>query len=671
MLQILDFDVVNQDSSLGLYVPLVEVCFFPNVKRKKACLLTFFTTVIVLAASLYAGIWWERHKLFASMSYNSRPVSIEKIEHATRQALVCFTCGLVATAVSGFVVLSIAFSEQPILRPWSEVARRALPTRSVISIVVTIIIAYILRMATTKWPASPSPGFVPRSDVFEVSEPVVIALDALGGNSSKWNDTAVKSIARNDPSNVTKWASAVKQLMGSVWQNYRERAWGFDDFLPETGEGKNFCKCGLLLIESLDTLYLMGMFEEFDEAQRWIETTLDFDSSADRWQSFFEITIRVLGGLLGAHSVSGRAVFLEKAQELGIRLLESWAETGDFSYPKGEVNVRKSEGRHFLYMQAFVGTAEISSCQLEFRYLSHHTGDPRFAEAADSAWRLIFQSSKGKGLLPIYYHTDPPRPKGSFISFGARGDSYYEYLIKGYLQTNRTEHELFHKWKLAMDEMFQRLAHYSDGDQFLYIAKEEHGEPIYEFDHLACFVPGMLMLAHHELRDLLSDHEAKMYKNTAAELTRTCHAMYDTRSGLAPEIVDFSSGKMKIKSADAFSLLRPEAAEAMYYMYYFTGDHKYQVWANEILQAIQVKAMAAFGPSAADKVDDETPRLRNSLESFFFAETLKYLYLIQMPRDALDLGKVVLNTEAHILTRWRPEASGTFARGPSVKPFQG
>merc|ERR1719217_1589374 len=108
--------------------------------------------------------------------------------------------------------------------------------------------------------------------------------------------------------------------------------------------------------------------------------------------------------------------------------------------------------------------------------------------------------------------------------------------------------------------------------------------------------------------------------------------MYQTRSGLAPEIVDFSSGKMKIKAADAFSLLRPEAVEAMYYMYYFTGDHKYQVWANEILEAINAKALATFGPSSAEDVNKEEPKLRDSVESFFFAETLKYLYLIQMPR---------------------------------------
>ena len=41
---------------------------------------------------------------------------------------------------------------------------------------------------------------------------------------------------------------------------------------------------------------------------------------------------------------------------------------------------------------------------------------------------------------------------------------------------------------------------------------------------------------------------------------------------------------------------------------------------------------------------------RDDMESFFFAETLKYLYLIGKP-DAIDLKTVVLNTEAHPLRR--------------------
>merc|ERR1719230_1053487 len=119
-------------------------------------------------------------------------------------------------------------------------------------------------------------------------------------------------------------------------------------------------------------------------------------------------------------------------------------------------------------------------------------------------------------------------------------------------------------------------------------------------------------------------------------MTKTCHMMYATKSGLAPEIVEFSTGKMRIKPADAFSLLRPEAAEAMYYMHYYTGDPKYRLWASEILQAMHAKAKGKYSYSAVDKVNSEQPHLRDNIESFFFAETLKYLYLIQMPRQTFD-----------------------------------
>jgi glycosyl hydrolase family 47 len=50
----------------------------------------------------------------------------------------------------------------------------------------------------------------------------------------------------------------------------------------------------------------------------------------------------------------------------------------------------------------------------------------------------------------------------------------------------------------------------------------------------------------------------------------------------------------------------------------------------------------------------ETMEKRDAMESFFFAETLKYLYLLYAPKSTLDLHAVVFNTEAHPLRRtWK------------------
>merc|ERR1719265_2525456 len=108
--------------------------------------------------------------------------------------------------------------------------------------------------------------------------------------------------------------------------------------------------------------------------------------------------------------------------------------------------------------------------------------------------------------------------------------------------------------------MMQRLVRTSH-DGHVYVGKEISGKMVHEFDHLACFVAGMLVQGLHELP---GGTVPESYGKTAAEITKTCWAMYGTKSGMAPEIVDFSNGHMRIKDADAFSLLRPEAAEAMY-----------------------------------------------------------------------------------------------------------
>jgi len=51
-------------------------------------------------------------------------------------------------------------------------------------------------------------------------------------------------------------------------------------------------------------------------------------------------------------------------------------------------------------------------------------------------------------------------------------------------------------------------------------------------------------------------------------------------------------------------------------------------------------------------VRKSSPTKRDSQESFWLAETLKYFYLIFSPRSTLSLEEFVLNTEAHPLRVW-------------------
>jgi hypothetical protein len=110
-------------------------------------------------------------------------------------------------------------------------------------------------------------------------------------------------------------ALSVKGAMQHAWGFYRKNAWGMDELKPRSGTGdNNWLGLGMTLVDSLDTLWIMGMLDEFNEAKDWVAQNLDFNKQGST--SVFEITIRVLGGLLAAFDLSGEKVFFKKLLSL-------------------------------------------------------------------------------------------------------------------------------------------------------------------------------------------------------------------------------------------------------------------------------------------------------------------------------------------------------------------
>lgn len=70
------------------------------------------------------------------------------------------------------------------------------------------------------------------------------------------------------------------------------------------------------MVDSLDSLWIFGLYEDFYEAAE-AATRLDWAKTEQTSANMFETTIRYLGGLLSAHDLSGELALLEKAQELG------------------------------------------------------------------------------------------------------------------------------------------------------------------------------------------------------------------------------------------------------------------------------------------------------------------------------------------------------------------
>ena len=94
--------------------------------------------------------------------------------------------------------------------------------------------------------------------------------------------------------------------------------------------------------------------------------------------------------------------------------------------------------------------------------------------------------------------------------------------------------------------------------------------------------------------------------------------------------------------------------ESLFYMWYYTGDDKYRQYGRDIFDAFEKYSKTEFGFTALDGVHLEntkklTPKDGGRMETFWIAETLKYLYLLFSPSNTVDLEKTVFTTEAHPL----------------------
>jgi len=186
-----------------------------------------------------------------------------------------------------------------------------------------------------------------------------------------------------------------------------------------------------------------------------------------------------------------------------------------------------------------------------------------------------------------------------------------------------------------------------------YVGEEISGRFSPKMDHLVCFLPGTLALG--TLYGAPSWH-----LDMAAKLMETCYEMYaSTGSGLAPEIAYFATadgaeGDIEIRPADAHNLLRPETVESLWYMHVITGEPQYRAWGRAIFDAFNTWSRVSTGgyTSVADvratPVRQPAAGARyDKMESFFLAETLKYLFLLFADENPIPLDEWVMNTEAH------------------------
>ena len=119
---------------------------------------------------------------------------------------------------------------------------------------------------------------------------------------------------------------AIVHAFKHAWSAYRKYAWGKDELKPVSQDSNEWFNLGLTLIDSLDTMWLMGLSQEFNEATEWVAKEMVITQDKD--VNLFETTIRVLGGLLSTYHLTQNDIFLEKAVSvplyMGILLILSF-----------------------------------------------------------------------------------------------------------------------------------------------------------------------------------------------------------------------------------------------------------------------------------------------------------------------------------------------------------
>ncbi|KAJ8095049.1 mannosyl-oligosaccharide alpha-1,2-mannosidase [Marasmius tenuissimus] len=525
---------------------------------------------------------------------------------------------------------------------------------------------------------------------------------------------------------------AVVNAFKHAWKAYESHAFGSDEYHSVSHRGSNFSSdggVGYTIVDALDTMYLMGtpLRPEYERAKEWVAKELSFDRRGNFIT--FETTIRVLGGLLSICHLTSTAkapeaqVYLSKTLDLASRMFPVFPPVPPNTAKPGQnqgilpakfVNLADRQG-----LPSSASIAEVATLQLEFKYaaeLSKLAGTGKgneewwfAAERVMSTVRDALKKSKygAGGLAPISMDTQT----GDFqdtseIRLGSNGDSYYEYLLKQYLQTARTEPVYKDMYSQAMQGIHNHLVKKTAKKGLTYIAPLtpkpgpkgvltwQNGN---RQEHLVCFLAGSLMLGATSVhsttgkvsvpptRDELSKDGWRDW-NTGVELLEGCMRTHETRTGLSPEIAAFGVDPDDPKSDrdwyiegnarggnppyDARYMLRPETVESLFLAWRLTGDQKYRDYSWKIFQAIETYCRIPLdtggGYATVLNVDSRDAegggkvRMDDKQETFFLSETLKYIYLTFSDSTLLPLDEIVFNTEAHPLPVFKPTIKPRF-----------
>jgi mannosidase alpha-like ER degradation enhancer 2 len=432
--------------------------------------------------------------------------------------------------------------------------------------------------------------------------------------------------------------SEVRTEFLHAWNGYKKYCWGHDDLKPLSKTCHDWYAEPLLMtpVDALDTMMLMGLNDEAKTTREYIATHLSFDKDFDVQN--FEITIRLLGGLLSSYEMTGDRRLLKLAEDLGNRLLPVFeSPTG---IPYGYVNLKTGKVRGKVTNPAEAGTLLI-----EFGTLARLTHRQIFYDKAKHALVEIYNRRSPIGLVGTWINVETGQWTDTDSHISGAIDSYYEYLLKcAILFDDRDCRKMWNESIKAINlYLAPDVSRYADGKVdgrpgLGWVPELWYGHADMNSGKRTSTVSGALDAFFPAVLALSGD------LNRARRLQRSSFRMWQLNH-IEPEELDFSN--MRVKSPGY--PLRPEIVESTYYLYHYTRNRKYLRMGQTMWRDFVKYCRTDDGYAALKSV--VTKEKNDSMQSFLLAETFKYFYLLFSPSKTLDFNRIIFNTEAHPLRR--------------------
>lgn len=446
--------------------------------------------------------------------------------------------------------------------------------------------------------------------------PIIVLIAIL---SSCLNSGNKETSDHNKYNGMDSLAIEVANETLRTWEAYKKYAWGHDVLKPLSKSYSDWYSEPLYIspIDAYSTLHVMGFENEAELILNYVVDSLDFNK--DIYAKIFEVNIRILGGLLAMYDISENEKVLDKAVDFAERMMPAFdTKTG---IPKYWINLKTHEAKGDT-----VNVAEAGTYLFEMGILSYYTKDPKYYQAAKKATLAVYSRKSEIGLIGDVIDVETGEWVSTQSHICAGVDSYYEYLLKSYLMFGDPDLKVI--WDHSVDHINKFMAEeYNDklwyGRVDMY-SGEQVSSVVTLYD---AFFPAILTLSGDTQR--------------AIRLQETWFWLW-RQYGLEPMVYDYKTGYPNYPVYD----LNPEIIESAYYLLNTTEDNYYYEMNRRFWSDLKQFCRTEIAFTSVGNVT--TMSKRDYMPTFFFAETLKYLYLtFSNSSGEFSFDDYIFNTEAH------------------------